>query len=188
MATARTFSDGEKVTELAQRGKLAEEISVRVDVSQILTRRTDVLTYKNYRQEVARSLLLGLEILVAADVIRTVALEPTLPNVLILGLLVVIRTFLGWSLVVEIEEQEEETFRQATRGRPSEQTKYLKETRSRFTLTWKLNVEALSEAEREDGVFPLLTNDRKMSAVRPNRPPKEMEEKPFFVGSKVPPS
>jgi transposase len=68
-------------------------------------------------------------------------------------------------LVVEIEEQEEETFRQATRGRPSEQTKYLKETRSRFTLTWKLDVEALSEAEREDGVFPLLTNDRKLSAT-----------------------
>jgi transposase len=68
-------------------------------------------------------------------------------------------------LVVEIEEQVEATFRQATRGRPSEQTKYRKETRSRFTLTWKLNVEALSEAEREDGVFPLLTNDRKLSAT-----------------------
>jgi transposase len=68
-------------------------------------------------------------------------------------------------LVVEIEEQEEETFRQATRGRPSEQTRYLKETRPRFTLTWKLDVEALSEAEREDGVFPLLTNDRKLSAT-----------------------
>ena len=68
-------------------------------------------------------------------------------------------------LLVEIEEQEEETFRQATRGRPSEQTKYLKETRSRFTLTWKLNIEAISEAEREDGVFPLLTNDRKLSAT-----------------------
>jgi transposase len=68
-------------------------------------------------------------------------------------------------LFVEIEEQEEEMFRQATRGRPSEQTKYLKETRLRFTLTWKLNVEAISEAAREDGVFPLLTNDRKLSAT-----------------------
>ena len=52
-----------------------------------------------------RALLLGLEILVAADVIRTVALEPTLNNVVILGILVLIRTFLGWSLVVEIEER-----------------------------------------------------------------------------------
>jgi transposase len=68
-------------------------------------------------------------------------------------------------LLVEIEAQEEETFRQATRGRPSEQTQYLKETRSRFTLTWKLNLEAISAAEREDGVFPLLTNDRKLSAT-----------------------
>jgi transposase len=68
-------------------------------------------------------------------------------------------------LLVQIEEQEEETFRQATRGRPSEQTKYVKQTRSRYTLTWKLNLEALSEAEREDGVFPLLTNDRKLSAT-----------------------
>jgi transposase len=68
-------------------------------------------------------------------------------------------------LRVEIEGQEEETFRQATRGRPSEQTKDLKETRLRFTLTWKLNVEAISEAAREDGVFPLLTTDRKLSAT-----------------------
>jgi transposase len=68
-------------------------------------------------------------------------------------------------LLVEIEEQEEETFRQATRGRPSEQTQYLRETRSRFTLTWKLNLESLAEAEREDGVFPLLTNDRKLTAT-----------------------
>jgi len=48
---------------------------------------------------------LGLEILVAADIIRTVVLEPTLANVLVLGLLVLIRTFLNWSLVLEIEER-----------------------------------------------------------------------------------
>src|SRR5262249_15326372 len=64
-----------------------------------------------------------------------------------------------------IEEQGEETFRQATRGRPSEQTQYLREIRLRFTLTGKLNLEAISEAAREDGVFPLLTNDRKLSAT-----------------------
>src|SRR5262245_25864084 len=74
-------------------------------LTQILAQRADTVTYKNYREQVARALLLGLEILVAADVIRTVALEPTLQNVLVLGLLVLIRTFLGWSLVVEIEER-----------------------------------------------------------------------------------
>jgi uncharacterized membrane protein len=49
------------------------------------------------------STLLGLEILVAADVIRTVALDPTLESVAVLGLLVLVRTFLSWSIIVEIE-------------------------------------------------------------------------------------
>jgi uncharacterized membrane protein len=48
-------------------------------------------------------LLLGLEILVAADLIRTVAVAPTLQNVLVLGLIVLIRTFLSFSLQLEIE-------------------------------------------------------------------------------------
>ena len=76
-----------------------------VYASRIISSRADADSYAVYRHQVARALLLGLEILVAADVIRTVALEPTLNNVLVLGLLVVIRTFLGWSLVVEIEER-----------------------------------------------------------------------------------
>lgn len=59
--------------------------------------------YTNYRHALARTLMLGLEILVAADIVRTVALEPTFENVGVLGLLVVIRIVLGWSLVVEIE-------------------------------------------------------------------------------------
>jgi uncharacterized membrane protein len=59
--------------------------------------------YDNYKHQIGRSLLLGLEFLVAADVIRTVALEPTLDNVAVLGLLVLVRTFLSWSLTVEIE-------------------------------------------------------------------------------------
>lgn len=60
-------------------------------------------SYHRFKVWMGRALLLGLEILVAADVVNTVALEPNLNNVLALGLLVVIRTFLGWSLVVEIE-------------------------------------------------------------------------------------
>jgi uncharacterized membrane protein len=59
--------------------------------------------YSQYKVALGKSLLLGLEVLVAGDIIRTVALEPTLTNVGILGLLVVIRTFLSWSLMVEIE-------------------------------------------------------------------------------------
>lgn len=59
--------------------------------------------YENYKHQLGKTLLLGLELLVAGDVVRTVALEPTLNNVAVLGLLVVIRTFLSWSLFVEIE-------------------------------------------------------------------------------------
>ncbi len=59
--------------------------------------------YKRFRTGLGRSLLLGLEMLIAADVVRTVALEATLDSILVLGLLVLIRTFLSWSLVVEIE-------------------------------------------------------------------------------------
>ena len=62
-------------------------------------------SYAQYKQTLGRALLLGLEILVAADVVRTVALEATLQSVTVLGLLVVIRTFLSWSLVVEIESR-----------------------------------------------------------------------------------
>jgi uncharacterized membrane protein len=71
----------------------------------ILARQVDKTTYTDFRHRVGRALLLGLEILVAADIIRTVVLEPTLSNVLVLGLLVLIRTFLSWSLVLEIEER-----------------------------------------------------------------------------------
>src|SRR5262245_7725178 len=59
--------------------------------------------YERHRRRLARSLLLGLEILVAADIVRTVALQATFAAVAELGLLVVVRTFLSWSIIVEIE-------------------------------------------------------------------------------------
>lgn len=59
--------------------------------------------YQQLKVRLGKALLLGLEILVAADIIRTVALEATLQSVMVLGLLVLIRTFLSWALVVEIE-------------------------------------------------------------------------------------
>ena len=80
-------------------------VATVVYVASLARRSADVGTYREYRHRVARALLLGLEILVAADIIRTVALDPTLQNVLVLGLLVLVRTFLSWGLVVEIEER-----------------------------------------------------------------------------------
>ncbi len=59
--------------------------------------------YQQLKVRLGKALLLGLEILVAADIVRTVALEATFESVIVLGLLVLIRTFLSWALVVEIE-------------------------------------------------------------------------------------
>jgi uncharacterized membrane protein len=59
--------------------------------------------YREYKVRLGKMLILALEFMVTADIIRTVALDQTLNNVLILGLLVMIRTFLSWSLSVEIE-------------------------------------------------------------------------------------
>jgi uncharacterized membrane protein len=59
--------------------------------------------YDSYKHQIGRTLLLGLEFLVAGDVVRTVALEPTLDSVAVLGLLVLVRTFLSWTLAVEIK-------------------------------------------------------------------------------------
>ena len=59
--------------------------------------------YSQLKRRLGKTLLLGLEILVAADIVRTVALEATLESVLVLALLVLIRTFLSWALEVEIE-------------------------------------------------------------------------------------
>ncbi|GHD17439.1 DUF1622 domain-containing protein [Tianweitania populi] len=61
--------------------------------------------YHQFRQTLGRAILLGLELLVAADIIGTVAIRPTLQNVLILALIVLIRTFLSISLTVEIENR-----------------------------------------------------------------------------------
>ena len=59
--------------------------------------------YQALRETFGGVLLLGLEILVAADLIRTVAVAPTTRNVAVLGLIVLIRTFLSFSLQVEID-------------------------------------------------------------------------------------
>jgi uncharacterized membrane protein len=59
--------------------------------------------YSSYRQDIGRAILLGLEFLIAGDIIRTVVVAPTIQNVLVLGLIVLIRTVLSLSLQLEIE-------------------------------------------------------------------------------------
>lgn len=63
--------------------------------------RSDLFT--DYKRRMGRGLLLGLELLLAADIVGTVALTPTLGSLASLGLLAVIRSFLSWSLDVEID-------------------------------------------------------------------------------------
>ena len=59
--------------------------------------------YSSYRQDIGRAILLGLEFLIAGDIIRTVVVAPTIQNELVLGVIVLIRTFLSLSLQLEIE-------------------------------------------------------------------------------------
>ncbi|HEY4650611.1 MAG TPA: DUF1622 domain-containing protein [Pontibacter sp.] len=67
------------------------------------TLRQKECSYKQLRQDLGKTILLGLEILVAADIIATVATKPNMQGVLILGLIILIRTFLSISLQVELE-------------------------------------------------------------------------------------
>ena len=58
-----------------------------------------------FKLALAKGLIAGLDLLIAADVIRTVTLDQTLENVLVLGLLVLVRIVLTWSLIVETERR-----------------------------------------------------------------------------------
>lgn len=60
-------------------------------------------SYEDFRRQLGRSILLGLEFLVAADIIATVAIKPSMESVTILGGIVLIRTFLSFSLGIELE-------------------------------------------------------------------------------------
>lgn len=101
---------------------LAEDVSVWIEVVAVSVITVGVLvafargvgslrqhgvreSVEHVKHTVGSGLLLGLDLLIAADVIRTVTLEPTLANVAALGLLVLVRTFLAWSLLVELEHR-----------------------------------------------------------------------------------
>jgi uncharacterized membrane protein len=88
--------DGVGVAVIVVGGAIAATTAIR----QIARRQDDV--YRQFRQMLGRTILLGLELLVAGDIIRTVAAKPTLVSVAVLGAIVLIRTFLSFSLEVEI--------------------------------------------------------------------------------------
>lgn len=68
-------------------------------------------------------------------------------------------------LAVEIIEDEEVKLKKATPGRCTEETQYTRAVRLRFDLTWQVDADALARARRADGVFPLVTNDRALTAA-----------------------
>ena len=59
--------------------------------------------YGVLRRQLGRSIILGLEFLIAGDIIRTVIVADTLTNVTILGVIILIRTFLSFTLHLEVE-------------------------------------------------------------------------------------
>lgn len=61
--------------------------------------------FRSFRRDVGQAILIGLELLVAADILRTVAIAPSVENVLVLALIVAVRTFLSFSLEVELYGQ-----------------------------------------------------------------------------------
>jgi transposase len=65
---------------------------------------------------------------------------------------------------VEIIQQEEVTLKQKTPGRRSENTQYVREVKLRFDLTWQIDAKQLERARQCDGIFPLITNDRNLTA------------------------
>jgi len=67
-------------------------------------------------------------------------------------------------VVVQISEREEPKYRQASRGRPSKDTQYVKEVKTRYRLSWHVDTLALMAEQVTDGVFPLITNASTMSA------------------------
>jgi uncharacterized membrane protein len=71
--------------------------------ARFLERRAEEQHYECYKTRIGRSLLLGLEFLVAADIVKTIAVEPTFISLGVLAGLVLVRTFLSWTLLLEVE-------------------------------------------------------------------------------------
>jgi uncharacterized membrane protein len=104
-----TFSDWvDLVGKVVDGAGVALMITGALIATIVAARRTlirDPSAYRLYRRQLGRSILLGLELLVAADIIRTVAVTPTIRSVIVLAAIVMIRTFLSFSLELEITGQ-----------------------------------------------------------------------------------
>ena len=80
---------------------IATGVAIAFVVTAVRLSRRESAVYRRFRQQLGQAILLGLELLVAADIVRTVAASPSLTSVAILAAIVLIRTFLSFSLEVE---------------------------------------------------------------------------------------
>ncbi len=95
-----------KAVDVAGVGVIAVGILAATALSAFRLRGTEAhQEYRRYRQNIGRAILLGLELLVAADIIRTVAVDPTFTSAGVLAVIVAIRTFLSFTLEVELEDR-----------------------------------------------------------------------------------
>ncbi len=81
---------------------LGSVIALVQSIVSLIRLRDGPVAYRHLRLYLGRSIVLGLELLIAADIIRSVAINPTFASIGVLGLIVLVRTFLSWSLEVEI--------------------------------------------------------------------------------------
>ena len=77
-------------------------VGALISAAGVIPRLKTGAAYRVFREQLGRSILLGLEFLVAADIIRTVAVTPDARSVAVLGGIVLIRTFLSFSLELEV--------------------------------------------------------------------------------------
>jgi len=82
---------------------LGGAIAFAVALPRMLRTSTRTQAYVGLRRDLGRAILLGLEVLIVADIIRTILVEPTVQSVLVLAVIVVIRVVLSFSLEVEMD-------------------------------------------------------------------------------------
>jgi uncharacterized membrane protein len=82
---------------------VAGSLSSSVDFLRTFRQLPEGIAYRAYRRQLGRSIILGLEFLIAGDIIRTVVVADTMENVAVLGLIILIRTFLSVTLHLEVE-------------------------------------------------------------------------------------
>jgi uncharacterized membrane protein len=78
-------------------------VGISLATARFIAMRGEGPTYELYKIRIGQSLLLGLELLVAADIVKTIAVEPSFKSLGVLAGLVLVRTFLGWTIALEVE-------------------------------------------------------------------------------------